>query len=179
VGEGDAPRGLYPCAGDDEWLVVDVRGDADWERLVAVLGRPELAGDPRFAAAAGRVAHRDTVDELITAWTAQHPPREAMTRLQQAGVPAGAMNRVTDLQDDPHLRARGFLAVQPQPQIQDVLWAEARHAHFASVPDPELRPGPLPFEHTRDVAERVLGLEPVEIDKLIDAGVLQVPAAAR
>ena len=179
VGQGDAPRGIYPCAGDDEWLVVDVRGDADWGRLVAVLGRPELVGDPRFATAADRVAHRDAVDDLITAWTTQHPPREAMTRLQEVGVPAGAMNRVTDLPDDAQLRARGFLAVQPQPQIEDVLWAEARHAHFAAVPDPDLRPGPLPFEHTREVAERVLGLEPVEIDKLVDADVLQVPAAGR
>src|SRR3954447_7280471 len=39
VGEGDAPRGLYPCAGDDEWLVIDVRGDADWARLGAGPGR--------------------------------------------------------------------------------------------------------------------------------------------
>jgi crotonobetainyl-CoA:carnitine CoA-transferase CaiB-like acyl-CoA transferase len=177
VGEGDAPRGLYPCAGDDEWLVIDVRGDADWARLAAVLGRPELADDPRFAAAADRVAHRDALDELVTGWTTQRPPREAMTLLQEAGVPAGAMNRVTDLPDDPQLQARGFLAIQPQPQLGEPLPAEARHAHFAVVPDPELRPGPLPFEHTREVAERVLELNAAEIDKLVDAGVLQVPAA--
>jgi crotonobetainyl-CoA:carnitine CoA-transferase CaiB-like acyl-CoA transferase len=176
VGEGDAPRGLYPCAGDDEWLVIDVRSDADWSRLAAVLGRPELADDVRFATAADRVAHRGAVDELVADWTRQHPPREAMTLLQEAGVPAGAMNRVTDLPDDPHLQARGFLAIQPQPQIPEELPAEARHAHFAVVPDPDLRPAPLSFEHTREVAERVLGLDAAEIDKLVDAGVLQVPA---
>ena len=86
------------------------------------------------------------------------------------------MNRVPDLPDDPHLRARGFLALQPQPTIDDELWAEARHAHFAGVPDPELRPGPLQFEHTREVAERVLGLNTTEIDQLAADGVLQLPA---
>ncbi len=177
VGEGDAPRGIYPCAGDDEWLVIDSRGDADWARLAAVLGRPELAGDLRFVAAVQRLAHRDAVDELVTAWTMQHSPREGMTRLQEAGVPAGAMLRVGDLAEDPQLQARGFLALQPQPQINDELWAEARHAHFAVVPDPELRPGPLQFQHTRDIAERVLGLPPAEVDRLVEGGVLQLPQA--
>ncbi|MFJ1651429.1 CaiB/BaiF CoA transferase family protein [Streptomyces sp. NPDC088337] len=178
VGEGDAPRGLYPSAGDDEWMVIDVRGDADWARLTGALGRPELAADPRFATAPGRVAHRAAVDDLVSVWTAQHPPREAMTVLQEAGVAAGAMLRVVDLPDDPHLRARGFLAVQPQPQIEEPLWAEARHAHFTAVPDPVLRPGPLRFEHTLDVAGRVLGLQPAEIDALAAAGVLQLPTTA-
>ena len=178
VGEGDAPRGIFPCAGDDEWLVVDVRGDAAWAALAGVLGRPELAGEARFATAADRTAHRDEIDQLVTGWTTEHPPREAMTLLQEAGVPAGAMLRVADLPDDPHLQARGFLALQPQPQIDDELWAETRHAHFARVPDPELRPGPLQFEHTREVVERVLGLAPSEVDALVEAGVLQVSDVA-
>ncbi|MGW2825926.1 CaiB/BaiF CoA transferase family protein [Streptomyces sp. NPDC001443] len=177
VGDGDAPRGLYPCAGDDEWVVVDARGAADWARLTDVLGRPELATDPRFATAPDRVANRAAVDELISGWTAQRPPREAMTVLQEAGVAAGAMLRVADLPDDPHLTARGFLAVQPQPQIDEALWAEARHAHFAVVPDPVLRPGPLQFEHTLDIAGRVLGLRPAEINALVAEGVLQLPDA--
>ncbi|MPQ96937.1 CoA transferase [Modestobacter sp. I12A-02628] len=174
VGAGDAPRGIHPCAGDDEWLVVDVRGDADWACLAAVVGRPELAVDPRFATARDRVLHRAEVDELVGAWTALHPPREAMTLLQAGGVPAGAMLRVPDLPEDPQLQARGFLAVQPQPQLGGPLLAEARHAHFGVVPDPELRPGPLLFEHTRDVAHRVLGLDAHEIERLAAAGVLQV-----
>jgi crotonobetainyl-CoA:carnitine CoA-transferase CaiB-like acyl-CoA transferase len=175
IREGDAPRGLYPCAGDDEWLVVDARDD-DWQRLATIVGHPELVGDPRFATPGNRIAQRGVIDELVSAWTMQHPPREAMTILQEAGVPAGAMLRVPDVPEDPHLRARGFLAVQPRPQIEEPLWAEARHAHFEAVPDPELRPGPLQFEHTRDVAQRVLELQPAEIERLARAGVLHLPA---
>ena len=46
VGPGDAPRGLYQCAGDDEWCVVDIRGDEDFTRLCGVLDRTDLASDP-------------------------------------------------------------------------------------------------------------------------------------
>jgi crotonobetainyl-CoA:carnitine CoA-transferase CaiB-like acyl-CoA transferase len=176
VGEHDAPRGLYPCAGDDEWVIVDVRGDDDWRRLATVIGTDGLATDPRFATAAARLENRTAVEHEVTAWTGLRTPREVMTALQGAGVPAGAMLRVPDLLTDPHLRARDFLAVQPQPQIDATMWAEARHAHFRSVPDPELRPGPLRFEHTRDVCTRVLGLDPDTIDRLAGSGVLQLPA---
>ena len=85
VGDGDAPRGLYPCAGDDDWVVVDVRDNTDWVRLTAILGHPELAADPRFSDAAQRVAHRDAIDELVRDWTARHTAGQAMTLLQEAG----------------------------------------------------------------------------------------------
>jgi len=180
VGETDAPQGLYPCAGDDEWLVIDVHGDDQWRRLAGLLqpARADQAGgeDPRFATAADRLANRAAIEELVLAWTSRRSPRDAMTVLQEAGVPAAAMLRVPELLDDPHLRARGYLAIQPQPQIDGDLWAEVRHAHFRAVPDPELRPAPLRFEHTRDIAARVLGLDDAEIDRLVAAGVLEVPA---
>lgn len=172
-GPGDAPRGLFPSAGDDEWLVIDSQGDDSWLRLCTVLGRPELA--ERFTSSDVRVANRAEIDEIVTAWTRERTPHEAMGLLQDAGVAAGAMNRVADLPKDPQLAARGFLAVQPQPQIAAELPAEARHAHFAVLPDPELRPGPLRFEHTADLAERLLGLSRTEIGKLAEAGVLQLP----
>jgi crotonobetainyl-CoA:carnitine CoA-transferase CaiB-like acyl-CoA transferase len=181
VGEGDAPRGLYPSAGDDNWLVIDVCGDEAWSRLTGVLGQPALAEDPRFTTAADRVAHRTDIDELVIAWTTSRDVREAATHLQAAGVAAGAMNRVTDLPEDPHLTYRGLLALQPQPQIPEPLWSEARPAHFATIPDPELRPGPLPFEHTREVAAAVLDLDDEQIQELIGNGTLQVvttPVAA-
>ena len=86
---GDAPRGVYPCAGDDEWVVITVRDDADFAALAGVTGQPGPDGGPGYATAAGRVAGRAQIDAAVTAWTRQHTPRQAAAALQAAGVPAG------------------------------------------------------------------------------------------
>jgi crotonobetainyl-CoA:carnitine CoA-transferase CaiB-like acyl-CoA transferase len=172
VGPGDAPRGLYPCAGDDEWCVVDIRGDEDFPRLCGVLDRTDLASDPDLADAAGRVAHRATLDAAVAEWTRRHPPRTAMQLLQQAGVPAGMMQRVSDYTDDPHLQARRFFQRMEQPGVDEPMPTENAPACFRRVADPEIRPAPFPGQHTRELAARLLDLNDSEVDRLISAGVL-------
>ncbi|WP_322768034.1 CaiB/BaiF CoA-transferase family protein, partial [Frankia sp. Cr1] len=175
VGGHDAPYGVYPCAGDDEWCVLTIRGDEDWRRLCRAIGRPELCDDPRLASAAGRRRHRVEVEQAVTAWTAVHPPREAMSRLQHAGVPAGMMQRVADLPDDPHLAARGFFRRLAQPQLPEPILTENGPAVFTGIADPQLRPAPLQGEHTREICAKLLGLSDCDIDALVAAGVLEEP----
>ncbi|MEV5409889.1 CoA transferase [Thermopolyspora sp. NPDC052614] len=172
-GEWDAPQGLYPCAGDDEWCVVSVAGEQQWRGLCQVIGRPDLLADGRLADSEGRRAHRALIDAAVTAWTCVTPPREAMKRLQAAGVPAGMMQRVTEYLEDPQLTARGFLREMRQPQIEHVLRTENAPATFRGVADPDLRPAPLAGEHTRPVAAKILGLPESEVQALIEAGVLE------
>ncbi|WP_431906551.1 CaiB/BaiF CoA transferase family protein [Nonomuraea jabiensis] len=175
-GEWDAPQGLYPCAGEDEWCVVSVEGDEQWRSLCGVIGRADLLADARLATSAGRRAHRGLVDAAVTAWTSDTPPREVMERLQAAGVPAGAMQRVIEYLDDPQLAARGFLREMRHPHIGHAMRTENGPATFGGVADPELRPAPLAGEHTRTVAAKLLGLAEPEIQALIEAGVLEEPA---
>ncbi len=103
-----APHGCYPCAGDDAWVTIAVTGDEEWRALCAVMERPELADDPRFATATARKAHEDELDYLIAAWTGSRDRYEVMHRLQAAGVAAGAVRTTRDLFADPQLLARGF-----------------------------------------------------------------------
>jgi len=165
---GDAPQGLYPCAGDDEWCVVTVRGDEDWARLEGV-----LASGLDLPTARDRIAQRDRLDALVSAWTSTRAPRAAMAELQAAGVPAAMMQRVPELLDDPHLAARGFFRRMEHPRIAVRMPTENAPAVFAHVDDPTLNPAPLPGEHSREVLSRVLGLPGEEIDALIAAGVVE------
>jgi crotonobetainyl-CoA:carnitine CoA-transferase CaiB-like acyl-CoA transferase len=169
----DAPRGPYPCAGDDEWCVVAVRDDADWRRLCAVLERPDLATDPEWATTRARRAHRTDVDDLVGAWTRQRGPREAMTTLQEAGVPAGMMQRLADHADDPQLRARGHWRLLVQPQLGEVLPTENGPATYRALAEPRMRPAPLPGEQTAEVMAEVLGLDAARIAELVEQGVLE------
>ncbi|MEU4244514.1 CoA transferase [Actinoplanes sp. NPDC026619] len=166
-GPGDAPRGVYPCAGDDEWCVVTVRGDDDWQRLTGV-----LKTDLDLPTAGDRIAHRDQVDAAVRAWTAGRSPRQAMGELQAAGVPAAMMQRVPELLDDPHLAHRGFFRTMHHPRIARPMPTENGPALFQHVADPPLAPAPVMGEHSRAVLTRVLGMSGKEVDALIAEGVV-------
>jgi crotonobetainyl-CoA:carnitine CoA-transferase CaiB-like acyl-CoA transferase len=153
--------------------VVAVRDDADWRRLCEVLGRPELATDPAWATTEARRAHRADVDALVESWTRRRGPGEAMTTLQEAGVPAGMMQRLADHADDPQLRARGHWRLLLQPQLAELLPSENGPATYRWLPEPRLRPAPLQGEHTAEVMADVLGLDAIRIADLVERGVLE------
>ena len=72
---GMAPHNCYPCKGEDNWITIAVRSDAEWRALCDVMGAPEHAGDPRFATRAQRVpAHPRTRAQLGPRGAQPHPP---------------------------------------------------------------------------------------------------------
>jgi crotonobetainyl-CoA:carnitine CoA-transferase CaiB-like acyl-CoA transferase len=76
-----APHGVFRCAGDQRWVSIAVRDDAEWQRLAKVIGGLTLANDQRFATIAARKHNEDALEEIVTAWTSQrsaeaaHAPR--------------------------------------------------------------------------------------------------------
>jgi itaconate CoA-transferase len=88
-------------------LLIGVQNDRGWIALVSdVLGRPELAADPRYATNVGRVAHRQEVDALIAEITRNLPAAELAARLDTAGIPNAALNGVEEVANHPQLQAR-------------------------------------------------------------------------
>lgn len=105
-----APQGCYRCRGDDRWLVVTIRTDAEWAAFAGAAGHAEWAADPRFRTVEERRRHHDEIDRLIEDWTAAQDAREATALLQRAGVAAGFVATMRDLAEDPHLHSRRWLA---------------------------------------------------------------------
>jgi crotonobetainyl-CoA:carnitine CoA-transferase CaiB-like acyl-CoA transferase len=172
IGEHDAPYGIYPCAGDDQWCAITIRNGTEWQQLCQVIDAPDLDADEALQTPAGRVAQRERIEARLTDWTAQHSPHEVMSLLQGKGVPAGAMQRVNELLRDPHLVERGFFTTLTQRQIGDIP-AETGPARFSRIPGPPMRPAPLQGEHTRQIARELLTLDDAEIEKLCQDGILQ------
>jgi crotonobetainyl-CoA:carnitine CoA-transferase CaiB-like acyl-CoA transferase len=169
---GLAPAGVFPCAGDDEWCVVAVRDDNDWQALVAVAGLPD---DPDLRSFAGRAARRAEIEEWLATWTVAHDPGQVEARLQAVGVPAAAMVRLPEELTHPQLVARNSFRMMYHPMLPRPVPTSARIARFSSIPDPALRPAPIPGEHTREICASLLRMKTDEIDRLVAAGVLQVP----
>jgi crotonobetainyl-CoA:carnitine CoA-transferase CaiB-like acyl-CoA transferase len=175
VGPHAAPWGVYPCAGDDEWCVVTVRDDDDWQRLRAALGAPDWAAAQELATVAGRLARRAEIDEHLTAWTRRRTPREVTATLQAAGVPAGFMQRAGEYEDDPQFQARDFFRTFEQPGLKPMA---IENAPFRSerIPAPAGAPAPEPGEHTRELCIGLLGMDAGEVDRLLAEGVLEEPS---
>jgi crotonobetainyl-CoA:carnitine CoA-transferase CaiB-like acyl-CoA transferase len=101
-----APQNVYPSLGEDCWITISCADDAEFTALCGVIGRPELAIDPRFASSLNRYNHQDELDPIIGAWTSTKNNQDAFHELQAAGVTAGPVNIQPDILADPQLRHR-------------------------------------------------------------------------
>jgi formyl-CoA transferase len=108
---GIAPSNAYRC-GDGAVVLVAGNGDSIFKRLMAAIGRPDLAEDPALADNAGRVQRVGEIDAAIEAWTLQRPSAEVLARLGEARVPAGRVYTARDIAEDPHYRARDMILRQ-------------------------------------------------------------------
>ncbi|MBN7796414.1 CaiB/BaiF CoA transferase family protein [Parahaliea mediterranea] len=99
----------------DGHLVVAVGNDAQFRRFVQVLGRPELADDPRFASNRDRVQHRERLIPLLQAALLERDKDEWLALLEEAKVPAGPINTVAEVFAEPQILARDMRVNVPHP----------------------------------------------------------------
>jgi crotonobetainyl-CoA:carnitine CoA-transferase CaiB-like acyl-CoA transferase len=104
-----APHNCYRCKGEDRWCAVAISNEDEWQKLCAVLGRPDWVRDPRFATMQDRLRNVEQLDADIEAWTSQRTPHQVMKLLQTAGVPAGAVQNSEDMYHDIQLRSMGYM----------------------------------------------------------------------
>ncbi|MET7716701.1 CaiB/BaiF CoA-transferase family protein [Streptomyces sp. NPDC005407] len=101
-----SPYDAYTTA-DGGQVLLSVQNDREWRRLAdQVLGRPELGGDPVFATNTARTANREKTDAVVAEALARLDTREAIGRLEAAGIACARLNSVTDVAGHPQLAAR-------------------------------------------------------------------------
>jgi crotonobetainyl-CoA:carnitine CoA-transferase CaiB-like acyl-CoA transferase len=169
----DTPWGLFPSAGDDEWIVITVDGDDEWQALARTMARHDLAGDPALADRAGRAAARERILAAVAEWTSSRSPMTAMQLLQAAHVPAGAMLRAIDIPDWDFYRMRRDFREELHPLADAPYVMENVQIHAEHIADPPLRQAPLLGEQTAEVLQEVLGFDSETVDALVSRGVLE------
>ncbi|MFS0758297.1 CaiB/BaiF CoA-transferase family protein [Noviherbaspirillum sp. 1P10PC] len=102
---GIAPSNAYRCA-DGEYVLIAGNGDSIFKRLMALIGRQDLADDPALARNDGRAARVEEIDGAIEAWTSTLGLDAALDKLTAASVPSGRIYSAKDIAEDPHYRAR-------------------------------------------------------------------------
>jgi crotonobetainyl-CoA:carnitine CoA-transferase CaiB-like acyl-CoA transferase len=167
-----APHGIYPCRGEDRWVAIAVKDDAEFDALAGVMGHPDLARDSRFASHEARVANQDDLDVLISGWTVDLDPYEAMHRCQLACIPAGAVQNAAGLAgEDQQNKARDFFGTMATGP-----WGDHGVDHFPALINGKRPPNYVGAAEsgadTFDVLQEVLGLDADEIAGLAEAGAL-------
>ncbi len=99
-----APYQTFPVS--DGYITIACGNDAQFGRLCAILGVPELTGDPRFVSNAARVGHRDELSDLLSQKTAAFSRDGLLKALDAGKIPAGPINAVADVFADPQFIAR-------------------------------------------------------------------------
>ncbi len=152
----------------DRAFVLAVGNDGQYGKLCALIDRPDLRDDPRFATNPARVAHRDALVRELDAVFRTRPAGDWVDDLLAAGIPAGPINDIPAVVDDPHIRARGLIhdldvggevlrMVGPPVQMRP----DGVSVHT---------PPPQVGEHTDAVLREVLGLDAAAIADLRAAG---------
>jgi crotonobetainyl-CoA:carnitine CoA-transferase CaiB-like acyl-CoA transferase len=149
VADDAVVHAVYPCEGDDEWCVISLRDDDDRAALAAVTGGTDASE-----------------------WTSSRDKVVVADALQRAGVPAAPMNRAVDLLGDPQLTFRKVFSDMTHPLFDAPMPTETGPAPYVHIPPAELRPAPMPGEHTREICQKLLAMGADEIDRLIAEGVL-------
>lgn len=157
-----APQGCYRTAGDDNWCAIAVDTDQQWQSLCEVMGRADLREDASLADCAGRLAAQDAIDEAINAWTADQEATAVMRRLQAAGVPAGVVQRSSELLKDPQYAHRNFYHYFDHPVMGHIPYAG--HPYRISNYDNGPRgPAPTLGQHSFEVLSEFLGFDDEQI----------------
>ncbi len=164
------PQGVFPCRGENRWIAITVRTDAEWQALAQALGDGALAADPRFATVAARRRAEDEIERRLAAATRVHEAHALMAALQERGVAAGVVQDAAELLEDPQLQARGYFARYRQPGIGEVTFPGALW-QFTHDRIRVRRPAPRLGEHTDDVLRRLLRLSDGELAALRESGI--------
>ncbi len=165
-----APHGIYPAAGDDQWVAIVCRNDSQWRSLCEAMGAAEMAEDSRFATMEDRIANGAGLDAIIGAWTAGRGAPEIEASLQARGVPAYQVQNSAQAWQDPQFKHRGHF-VEIEHQTLGRTTVEGPRAHLSRTPGTVRRAAPSLGRENQYVLENLLGYDPDRISDLTVAGV--------
>ncbi|HEX6157155.1 MAG TPA: CaiB/BaiF CoA-transferase family protein [Burkholderiales bacterium] len=164
-----APYQVLPTS--DGSFIVACGNDNLFGKFSQVLGRPELAGDARFATNGKRVANRAELTRIISGITAKQSMRHWLDALEGAGVPCGPINNLEQVFAEPQALARGLRMELPHPTAGKVALTRSP-MRFSETPVQHETPPPTLGQHTEEVLKGLLKKSPSEIEQLRSEGIV-------
>ena len=161
------PAGIFKSK--DGYLVITAVTDVQWAGVCRVMGRPELAQDPRFDTNEKRA--KNGVVAMVEQWLQSVPSdEEAIRMFEEAHVPVSPVLSVAEAINHPHLRERGTVVTIKDP-VYGTMDVPASPMRFTQFPTPDLQ-APLLGEHNVEILQNYLGYSLERIKQLEVEGVI-------
>ena len=162
------PYQAFPSA--DGYFILGCGNDGLWRRLCPAIGRQDLSDEPMFKTNTDRVRHRTELVSILSEHFATRSSAEWLEVIENAGVPCGPINRVSQVMDDPQVQARNMVVSIPHPQIADLKMPGSPLKLTDTPPNVKLPP-PLLGQHNEEVLEE-LGYNKSQVARLKEEGVI-------
>ncbi|MGF1445991.1 MAG: CaiB/BaiF CoA transferase family protein [Pikeienuella sp.] len=162
----NAPYQAFETA--DGWICVGAANQANWERLIALIGAEALGADPRFATNADRMAHRGALETALNAIFRERSTADWLALLADGGMPAGPVNAIDEMHADPQTRAREMVVAVDHP-VAGQVETLGLPVKFSDSPGAVAGPAPVLGQHTRQVLAE-LGYTSAQIETLVAEG---------
>ncbi len=122
----NAPRNTYQTA-DGHWVAISTSAQSIAERVLTLVGHPEVIDEPWFASGRTRAEHADLLDEYVGSWIAQRTRDEVIAAFTEAGAAVAPIYTAKDIVEDPHVQATEMIVEVPDPDLgrikmHNVMW---------------------------------------------------------
>ena len=162
------PFGMFPAK--DGHVTIAAHADTHYPILCRLIGRPEMATDPRFVDVQSRRANQDTIIAAVSDFTRQRTKQELLKHLG-GQVPFSPVYNVRDIVADPHFKVREMLPWVPHPGLDHEVQIAGVAIKMTETPGRVRHRAPLLGEHT-DHYLKSIGLSPGDITRLRDAKIV-------
>ncbi|MGA5515143.1 CaiB/BaiF CoA transferase family protein [Streptomyces pseudogriseolus] len=167
--QNNAPRGTYRTA-DGTWVAVSTSAQSIAERVMVLVGRPDLIDAPWFATGEGRARHADVLDEAVGGWIARHTRADVLAAFEKAEAAVAPVQDVRDVMEDPQYQALATVTTVDDPELgalrmQNVLF------RLSATPG-SIRWAGRPHGADTEEVLTELGLTPADLAKLRSEGAL-------
>lgn len=161
-----APHNNYRCKGDDSWVAIAVRSEAEWKRFCAAMGRPELTSDSRFRDLSARLDNIQELDRIVSDWTRDKDAYDIASALQSQSIPSAPVMKAAGLLHNPQLKARGFFETLEREDTGPLPYAGPAW-RLSETPGKLGGPPPRLGQHSEEVLLELLGMPQAAIADLV------------
>jgi len=112
----NAPRNVYRTR-DGQWVAVSTSSQSIAERVVRMVGRPDLVDEPWFASGGQRAEHADELDAAVGGWIAERDRAAVLAAFEEAEAAVSPVYDVRGVLEDPQYRARGTALTVDDPDL--------------------------------------------------------------